>query len=33
MNEDDLGGKIMIKFVGWRAKTFRYLIHNGSEDK
>ena len=31
--EDDLGGKIMKEFVGLRAKTYSYLIDNGSEDK
>ena len=31
--KDELGGKIMIKFVGLRAKTYSYLIHDGSEDK
>ena len=30
---DDLGGKIMIHFVGLRAKIYSYLIDNGSEDK
>ena len=29
--EDELGTKIMIKFVGLRAKTYTYLIHNGNE--
>ena len=28
-----LGGKIMIKFVGLRAKTYSYLIDDGSGDK
>ena len=31
--KDELGGKIMIKFVGLRAKSYSYLIHDGSEDK
>ena len=31
--KDKLGGKIMIKFVGLRAKTYSYLIDDGSEDK
>ena len=31
--KDDLGGTIMTKFVGLRAKTYSYLIDNGSEDK
>ena len=31
--KDELGGKIMIKFVGLRAKTYSYLIDDSSEDK
>ena len=31
--KDELGGKIMIKFVVLRAKTFSYLIDNRSEDE
>ena len=31
--KDDLGGKIMAKFVGLTAKTYSYLIDDGSEDK
>ena len=31
--KDELGGKIMTKFVRLRAKTYSYLIDNGSEDK
>ena len=31
--EDELGGKIMAKYAGLRAKTYSYLIDNGSEDK
>ena len=31
--KDELGGKIMTKFVGLRARTYVYLIDNGSEDK
>ena len=30
---DGLGGKIMTKFFGLRAKTFSYLIGDGIEDK
>ena len=29
----ELGGKIMTKFVRLRAKTYNYLIDDGSEDK
>ena len=31
--KDELGGKIMTKFVGHRAKTYSYLMDDGSEDK
>ena len=31
--KDQLGRKIMTKFVGLRAKTYIYLIDDGSEDK
>ena len=31
--KDKLGGKIMTKFVGLRAKTYSYLIDDGREDK
>ena len=31
--KDKVGGKIMKKFVGIRAKTYSYLIVNGSKDK
>ena len=31
--KDELGGKIMTKFVALRAKTYSYLIDNGSENK
>ena len=33
MKVGKLGGKIMTKFVGLRAKTYSYLINEGSEDK
>ena len=28
--KDELGGKIVTKFVGLKAKTFSYLVDNGS---
>ena len=31
--KDELGGKIMTKFVGLKAKTYSYLIDEGSKDK
>ena len=31
--KDELGGKIMTKFVGLGAKTYSYLIDDCSEDK
>ena len=31
--KDELGGKIMAKFVGLTAKTYSYLKDDGSEDK
>ena len=31
--KDELGGKIMDEIVGLRAKTYRYLIDDGSENK
>ena len=31
--KDELGGKIMKKFVGLRAKTYSYLKDNNDEDK
>ena len=31
--KDEFGGKIMTKFVALRAKTYSYLIDDGSENK
>ena len=31
--KNEFGGKIMIEFVVLRAKTYSYLIDDGSEDK
>ena len=31
--KDELVGKIMTKFVGFRGKAYSYLIDDGSEDK
>ena len=31
--KDELGRKIMKKFVGLRAKTYSHLIDNGEKDK
>ena len=31
--KDEWSGKIMAKFVGLRAKTYSYLIDDGSKDK
>ena len=31
--KDELGRKIMTKFVGLKAKTYNYLIDSDSEDK
>ena len=31
--KDELNGKIMVKFVELRAKTYSYLVDDGSEDK
>ena len=31
--KDELGRKIMKKFVGLRARTYSHLIDNGGEDK
>ena len=33
IKKDELGGKIMVKSVGLRTKTYSYLIDDGSEDK
>ena len=33
LNKDELVGKIMMYFVGLKAKTYSYLIIDGSEDK
>ena len=30
--KDELGGKIMTKYVGLKSKTYSYLIDDGSED-
>ena len=31
--KNDLGGKVLTKIVGLRAKTYSYLIDDGCEDK
>ena len=31
--KDELGGKLMTKFVGLRKKSYSYLIDDGREDK
>ena len=31
--KNELGGKILTKFVGLKVKTYSYLIDHGSEDK
>ena len=31
--KDESGGKVLIKFVGLRVKTYSYLIDDGSEDR
>ena len=31
--KDELSGYIMTKFVGLRAKTYSYIVDDGSEDK
>ena len=33
INESELGGKVITKFAGLSAKTYSYLIDDGSEDK
>ena len=33
LRKDELGEKIMIKFVGLRANSYSYLMYDGSEDK
>ena len=33
MNQNAIPLKVMTKFVGLRAKTYSYLIYDGSEDK
>ena len=33
LTKDELGAKIMTKFVGLREKTYSYLIYDGSEEK
>ena len=31
--KDELGGQIMKKFIGLRAKTYSYLKYNNDKDK
>ena len=31
--KDELGGKTMTEFIWLRAKTYSYLVDDGSEDK
>ena len=31
--KDELGGQIIIEYVGLRAKSYSYLIYDGSEEK
>ena len=31
--KDELGGKIMKKLLGLKAKTYSYLINNGNKNK
>ena len=33
INEDEIGAKSVIKFIRLRAKSYSYLMHDGSEDK
>ena len=33
MIKDELAGKTMIESIGFKAKTYSFLINDGSEDK